>query len=82
MPDTLKTKKPTSSLIEAQQNLHNTSPMTVLRHLKPLFWIAVIASICVTPMALMFAYSPFHDVNDFFNFGLCDHIESAEECAD
>ena len=30
----------------------------------------------------MFAYSPFHDVNDFFNFGLCDHIESAEECAD
>jgi putative membrane protein len=56
--------------------------MTVLRHLKPLFWIAVIASICVTPMALMFAYSPFHDVNDFFNFGLCDHIESAEECAD
>ena len=40
--------------------------MTILKHLKPCFWIAIIASICVTPIALMFAYSPFHDVNDFF----------------
>ena len=30
----------------------------------------------------MFAYSPFHDVYDYFNFGLCDHVKSAEECAD
>ena len=30
----------------------------------------------------MFAYSPFHNVNDYFNFGLCNHIESAEECDD
>jgi putative membrane protein len=66
-PDTLKTKKPTSSPIKGRQNLHNTSSMTALKHLKPLFWIAIIASICVTPIALMFAYSPFHDVNDFFN---------------
>ena len=56
--------------------------MTALKHLKPLFGIAIITSICVTPIALMFAYSPFHDVNDYFNFGLCDHIESAEECDD
>lgn len=62
--------------------MHNTSSMTALKHLKPLFWIAIIASICVTPIALMFAYSLFHDVNDFFNFGLCDHVKSAEECAD
>ncbi|WP_308904004.1 hypothetical protein [Neisseria subflava] len=27
--------------------------MTALKHLKPLFWIAIIASICVTPIALM-----------------------------
>ena len=40
--------------------------MTVLKHLKPFFWIAIIALICVTPLALMFAYSPFHDVDDFF----------------
>ena len=65
-PDTLKTKKPTSSLIKGRQNLHNTSPMTVLKYLKPFFWIAVIALIYVTPKALMFAYSPFHDVNDLF----------------
>lgn len=50
MPDTLKTKKPTSSLIKGRQNLHNTSPMTVLKHLKPLFRIAVIALICVTTL--------------------------------
>ena len=56
--------------------------MTVIKHIKPLFWIAIIALICVTPIALMFAYSPFHDVDDFFRFGLCDHIESAEECDD
>ena len=56
--------------------------MTVLKYLKPFFWIAIIALIYVTPKALMFAYSPFHDVNDYFNFGLCDHIESAEECDD
>ncbi|WP_232444972.1 hypothetical protein [Neisseria flavescens] len=40
--------------------------MTALKHLKPLFWIAVMALICVRPIALIFAYSPFHDVNDFF----------------
>ena len=40
--------------------------MIVLKHLKPFFWIANIALICVTPLALMFAYSPFHDVDDFF----------------
>ena len=56
--------------------------MTALKHLKPFFWIAIIALICVTPIAFMFAYSPFHDVNDFFKFGLCDHVKSAEECAD
>ena len=33
-PDTLKTKKPTSSLIKGRQNLHNTSSMTALKHLK------------------------------------------------
>ena len=82
MPDTLKTKKPTNSPTEAQQNLHNTASMTALKHLKPFFWIVIIALTCVTPIALMFAYSPFHDVDDFFRFGLCDHIESAEECAD
>jgi len=56
--------------------------MTVLKYLKPFFWIAIIALICVTPKALMSAYSPFHDVDDFFRFGLCDHVKSAEECAD
>ena len=56
--------------------------MIALRHLKPLFWIAVIALVCVTHITLMFAYLPFHDVHDFFSFGLCDHVKSAEECAD
>ena len=82
MPDTLKTKKLTSLPIKGRQNFYNTSAITVLKHLKPLFWIAIIALICMTPIALMFAYSPFHDVNDFFRFGLCDHVKSAEECAD
>lgn len=39
--------------------------MTALKHLKPFFWIAAIALVCVTPIALMFAYLPFHDVHDF-----------------
>ena len=82
MPDTLKTKKPTNSPTEAQQNLHNTASMTALKHLKPFFWIAVMALICVPPIALIFAYLPLHDVNDFFSFGLCDHVKSAEECDD
>lgn len=50
MLDTLKTKKLTSLPIKGRQNLYDTSSMTALKHLKPLFGIAVIALICVTTL--------------------------------
>ena len=39
--------------------------MTALKHLKTILLDCHHCIDCVTPIALMFAYSPFHDVNDF-----------------
>ncbi len=50
-------------------------------HLVKRLWkCALIAFVIAVPLSLLIAYSPFHDVKDYFEWGLCNGILMAETC--